>query len=369
MKVVVDYDVCASNAVCMGIAPEVFEVRDDGYLYVLNENPPAELMGQGAAWPPTTARRGRSRSSRTSSARGGSAPAGPAARAPGPLRPVAHGVPPRRQRPDRALQLALRPPHRRHLRPAHRGHRHRAQPRGVGRRHPVVAVVAGHGARRGPVPPVRRAPTPTGPAIDLLWDAGALYACDCTREEIDARTKGNATPGYDGFCRDRGLERDGPGPALPGPRRRGRRSSTTSSGATSSFAHDGHRGLRGREVVGSAAVRPRQRGRRRRHAHHPRHPGRGPACRRRPRGCSCGPRSRAPRPRCPSSPTCPLLVNEQRQKLSKRTDDVAVESYRERGLPGRRPCATTWRCWAGATPRAARSSPSRSSWRASTSRT
>ena len=43
MKVVVDYDACASNAVCMGIAPEVFEVRDDGYLYVLNENPPAEV--------------------------------------------------------------------------------------------------------------------------------------------------------------------------------------------------------------------------------------------------------------------------------------------------------------------------------------
>ena len=43
MKVVVDFDVCASNAVCMGIAPEVFEVRDDGYLYVLNENPPEEF--------------------------------------------------------------------------------------------------------------------------------------------------------------------------------------------------------------------------------------------------------------------------------------------------------------------------------------
>jgi ferredoxin len=28
----------------MGIAPEVFEVRDDGYLYVLNENPGPELM-------------------------------------------------------------------------------------------------------------------------------------------------------------------------------------------------------------------------------------------------------------------------------------------------------------------------------------
>jgi ferredoxin len=38
VKIVVDYDECASNAVCMGIAPEVFEVRDDGFLYVLNEN-------------------------------------------------------------------------------------------------------------------------------------------------------------------------------------------------------------------------------------------------------------------------------------------------------------------------------------------
>ncbi|HTT87854.1 MAG TPA: ferredoxin [Acidimicrobiales bacterium] len=44
MKVVVDYDVCASNAVCMGIVPEVFEVRDDGFLYVLNESPPPELQ-------------------------------------------------------------------------------------------------------------------------------------------------------------------------------------------------------------------------------------------------------------------------------------------------------------------------------------
>ncbi len=43
MKVVVDWDVCASNAVCMGIVPEVFEVRDDGYLYILDENPPEEL--------------------------------------------------------------------------------------------------------------------------------------------------------------------------------------------------------------------------------------------------------------------------------------------------------------------------------------
>jgi ferredoxin len=43
MKVTVNFDVCTSNAVCMGIAPEVFEVRDDGYLYVLNEQPGPEL--------------------------------------------------------------------------------------------------------------------------------------------------------------------------------------------------------------------------------------------------------------------------------------------------------------------------------------
>jgi ferredoxin len=43
VKVVVDFDECASNAVCMGIVPEVFEVRDDGYLYVLNEHPPEAL--------------------------------------------------------------------------------------------------------------------------------------------------------------------------------------------------------------------------------------------------------------------------------------------------------------------------------------
>ena len=43
MKVVVDFDLCESNAVCMGIAPEVFEVREDDFLYILDENPPEEL--------------------------------------------------------------------------------------------------------------------------------------------------------------------------------------------------------------------------------------------------------------------------------------------------------------------------------------
>jgi ferredoxin len=45
-KVVVDFDLCESNAICMGIAPEVFEVRDDDFLYVLQEEPADELRGR-----------------------------------------------------------------------------------------------------------------------------------------------------------------------------------------------------------------------------------------------------------------------------------------------------------------------------------
>jgi len=43
VKVVVDFDLCESNALCMAAAPEVFEVRDDDFLYVLDEHPPEEL--------------------------------------------------------------------------------------------------------------------------------------------------------------------------------------------------------------------------------------------------------------------------------------------------------------------------------------
>ena len=42
MRVVVDYDVCASTGACMQTCPEVFEVRSDGFLYVLQEEPPEE---------------------------------------------------------------------------------------------------------------------------------------------------------------------------------------------------------------------------------------------------------------------------------------------------------------------------------------
>ncbi len=46
MKVVVDFDRCQSNALCMSAAPEVFDVRDDGYLYILIEEPGEELRAK-----------------------------------------------------------------------------------------------------------------------------------------------------------------------------------------------------------------------------------------------------------------------------------------------------------------------------------
>ena len=58
MKITVDFDLCASNAICMGIAPEIFEVRDDGYLYVLNDSPGpeyAERMSEAVNSCPTGA--------------------------------------------------------------------------------------------------------------------------------------------------------------------------------------------------------------------------------------------------------------------------------------------------------------------------
>lgn len=41
-------------------------------------------------------------------------------------------------------------------------------------------------------------------AIDKLLAAGRAYYCECTREQVMART-GSEHKGYDGFCRDRGL--------------------------------------------------------------------------------------------------------------------------------------------------------------------
>jgi len=50
-------------------------------------------------------------------------------------------------------------------------------------------------------------------AATRLYAEGKAYYCDCTRDDIVARAGGAQHAGYDGFCRDRGLE-PGPGRAL-----------------------------------------------------------------------------------------------------------------------------------------------------------
>ena len=43
MKVVVDYDLCEANALCMEACPEVFRVEDDDTLTVLLDEIPENL--------------------------------------------------------------------------------------------------------------------------------------------------------------------------------------------------------------------------------------------------------------------------------------------------------------------------------------
>ncbi len=39
MRVVVNMSECESNALCTGVAPDIFELDDDDYLTVLDETP------------------------------------------------------------------------------------------------------------------------------------------------------------------------------------------------------------------------------------------------------------------------------------------------------------------------------------------
>ena len=43
MRVIVDLQRCEANALCMGVAPEVFELTDDDVLIVLDEHPDESL--------------------------------------------------------------------------------------------------------------------------------------------------------------------------------------------------------------------------------------------------------------------------------------------------------------------------------------
>jgi len=46
MKIVVDYDLCEANAVCMDVCPECFRVEDNDTLTILVEHPPESLRSK-----------------------------------------------------------------------------------------------------------------------------------------------------------------------------------------------------------------------------------------------------------------------------------------------------------------------------------
>ena len=170
-------------------------------------------------------------------------------------------------------------------------------------------------------------------AAEALLASGYLYYCDCTADEVQARKGDNKTPGYDGFCRDRGLAR-GPHTAL--------RFKTPRDGVT--VVHDLIRGdvefsnhtiddfvvakSSGAVLYALANVTD----------------DRNDAITHVIRGEEHLPN--APKQMLlwsalnvvvsdevalPSYAHLPLLVNEQRKKLSKRKDPVATESYRDQG--------------------------------------
>jgi glutamyl-tRNA synthetase len=171
-------------------------------------------------------------------------------------------------------------------------------------------------------------------AADALFAAGRLYGCDCTREQIDERLKNAPQTGYDGHCRTRGLAR-GDGVAL--------RFEVPDTGET--VVHDL---IRGDVVFPNAAIEDfvvvKSSGavlfalsnlvddramaithvvRGEEHLANT------------PKQLLLGAALDAvegTNTAVPDFAHLPLLVNEQRKKLSKRRDPVAVESYRDRGF-------------------------------------
>ena len=163
---------------------------------------PAAAVGPGSgrrgriAHRRTLARRTRSRQCRTSRARvhGGPRPdsaasalqSGHALRHPRPHRAQPDRTPPHRHRADGAVQLPVRPPHRRHVRPPPRGHGRRPQHGGVREGHPRRAPLAGHHLGRGPG---RRRLEEAGPYAPVPPDGAARRLRRGRRRTCSPRTR------------------------------------------------------------------------------------------------------------------------------------------------------------------------------------
>ncbi|MHB8263828.1 MAG: glutamate--tRNA ligase [Acidimicrobiales bacterium] len=166
-------------------------------------------------------------------------------------------------------------------------------------------------------------------ALSRLWDGGYLYACGCSHEEVLERTKGNQTPGYDGHCRELDLPREGRALRFRMPRDgvtvvndvvRGTvefphramedfvvsKSNGSPLFVLANVVDDMDMGIthviRGEDLLPST-----------------------------PKGILLWRALDSADAGLPVFAHLPMLVNEKRQKLSKRRDPVSLESYREQG--------------------------------------
>ena len=44
MRIEADFDLCESNAICVGMAPDVFDLDDNDYLVILQEEVPEDRL-------------------------------------------------------------------------------------------------------------------------------------------------------------------------------------------------------------------------------------------------------------------------------------------------------------------------------------
>ncbi len=170
-------------------------------------------------------------------------------------------------------------------------------------------------------------------AAQLLRRSGYLYYCDCSSAALEARKAPGAPPGYDGFCRDRGVER-GPTTAL--------RFRTPREGVT--IVHDLVRGdvefanaliedfvvvkSSGDVLYALANVTDDRHDRITHVIRGEEHLANAPKQMMLWEALN---RATSDEVALALYAHLPLLVNEQRKKLSKRRDPVATESYRDQG--------------------------------------
>lgn len=171
-------------------------------------------------------------------------------------------------------------------------------------------------------------------AAEELLAGGFLYYCDCNGDAVQARKGDNKTPGYDGYCRDRGLP---PGPTTALRFKTPRDGSITVPDLIRGDVVFAHNVIDDFVVAKSSgtvlyALANVTDDRHDRITHVIRGEEHLPNAPKQMMLWSALNEVEGVTVDLPVYAHLPLLVNEQRKKLSKRKDPVATESYRDQGF-------------------------------------